>query len=78
MIFLQTQVLDLRSAQAKEAGRTIQIMAQSMQNDFEQVAYKFLQKGESLIKLLHSGTKVLAEIANQTISTILTNVFAPK
>lgn len=53
-------------------------MAQSMQNDFEQVAYKFLQKGESLIKLLHSGTKVLAEIANQTISTILTNVFAPK
>jgi hypothetical protein len=49
-----------------------------MQNDFEQIAYKFIQKGESLLKLLHNGNKVLAEVANSTISTIITNVYAPK
>ena len=32
---LTAQVLDLRSASAREAGKTIQIMAQCMQNDFE-------------------------------------------
>ena len=39
---LTAQVLDLRSISAKEAGRTIQIMAQALQNDFEQIAYKFI------------------------------------
>lgn len=34
-----------------------------MQDDFENLANKFISK-ESLIKLLHSGTKVLAEIGN--------------
>jgi len=33
---------------------------------------------DSLIKLVHSGTKVLAEIGNQTISTILNYVCVPK
>lgn len=49
-----------------------------MQNDFEQIAYKFIQKGESLLKLLHNGNKILAEVANQTMITIITNVYAPK
>ena len=75
---LTSQVLDLRSVSAKEAGRTIQIMAQCLQNDFEQIAYKFIQKGESLIKLIHNGTKMLAEVGNQTIIHIITNVYAPK
>lgn len=53
-------------------------MAQSMQNDFEQISYKFIQKGESLLKLLNNGSKILAEIGNQTIVSIITNVYAPK
>ena len=38
-------------------------MAQIMQEDFETLANKFISK-DSLLKLLHSGTKVLAEIGN--------------
>lgn len=53
-------------------------MAQCMQNDFEQIAYKFIQKGESLLKLIHNGNKVLAEVGHQSIMTIITNVYAPK
>ena len=37
-----------------------------MGNDFETLALKFITK-DSLIKLLHSGTKVLAEIGFATI-----------
>mmetsp|Transcript_43444 Transcript_43444/g.41904 ORF Transcript_43444/g.41904 Transcript_43444/m.41904 type:complete len:90 (+) Transcript_43444:393-662(+) len=33
---------------------------------------------DSLLKLLHSGTKVLAEIGFQTISFLLANVCSPK
>jgi hypothetical protein len=52
-------------------------MAQIMQDDFELLANKFISK-DSLLKLLHNGNKVLAEIANQTIVAILNNVCAPK
>lgn len=38
---------------------------------------KFATK-DSLIKLLHCGQKVLAEIANQSFIAILMNVCAPK
>jgi phage shock protein PspC (stress-responsive transcriptional regulator) len=48
-----------------------------MRNDFEGLANKFLTK-ESLIKLLHCGTKVLAEIGFVTIIAIIENVCVPK
>jgi hypothetical protein len=48
-----------------------------MQNDFESLATKLIHK-ESLLKLLQSGTKVLAEIGNATIVAILNNVCCPK
>lgn len=44
-----------------------------MQSDFEPLAIKFMTK-ESLIKLLQSGTRVLAEIGNATIIAIIHNV----
>eukprot|EP00347_Sterkiella_histriomuscorum_P005558 403356151 len=74
---LTAQALDLRSASAREAGKTIQIMAQVMQNDFEPFVNKFISK-DSLIKLLHNGTKVLAEVGNQTITALIYNTVAPK
>lgn len=52
-------------------------MAQTMQNDFEQLSLKYVSK-DSLLKLLHSGSKVLAEIGHSTILAILHNVCAPK
>ncbi|CDW90677.1 clip-associating protein [Stylonychia lemnae] len=69
--------MDLRSASAREAGKTIQIMAQVLQDDFEGIANKLITK-DSLIKLVHCGTKVLAEIGNQTIISILNYVCVPK
>ena len=69
--------MDLRSAITKEAGKTIQILAQIMGEDFESLSLKFLSK-DSLIKLLHSGTKMLAENGHQTILGVLHNVCVPK
>jgi hypothetical protein len=48
-----------------------------MGDDFEPLAMKFMSK-ESLIKLLHCGTRVLAEIGHQTILAILNSTCAPK
>jgi hypothetical protein len=67
----------LRSASAKEAGKTISILAQCLGDDFEQLAYKFISK-DSLFKLLHNGNKVLAEVANTTIVNILNSVCLSK
>ena len=63
---LKAQVADLRSVSAKEAGTTIQILASCL--DFEPTAFKLLP---SLVKLVHSGHKILAEIGHTTILGIL-------
>ena len=52
-------------------------MAQIMQNDFEVLSNKFIHK-DSLVKLLNSGAKILAEIGYTTILSIINNVCNPK
>jgi hypothetical protein len=52
-------------------------MAYCMGNDFENLGNKFITK-DSLLKLLHSGTKVLAEIGFSTITIIIENVCIPR
>ena len=37
---LAAQVLDLRSASAKEAGNTVMILTEAMADGFEQIGYK--------------------------------------
>ena len=74
---LAAQVLDLRSATAKEAGIAIQMLAEAMNIEFEQTAFKLAAK-ETLGKLMHNGTKILAEIGASTLISIVINVCSIK
>lgn len=67
---LIAQVLCLRSQNAKEAGTAIQMLAEAMGIDFESIAYKMFTK-DGLIKLLHNGKHILAEIGFTTVVGIL-------
>ena len=62
---------------AKGAHTTIQVLAQSFGNDFETLALKLVTK-DSLLKVLHSGNKTLADHAHQSILGILNHVCVPK
>ena len=53
------------------------MLAEAMGDDFEQAAWKLMQK-EGLIKLMHSGTKILAEVGLNAIVGILNNVCSAK
>ena len=53
------------------------MLAEAMGDDFELVAFKLMQK-EGLIKLLHSGTKILADVAFNAIVGIINNVCSTK
>jgi len=66
-------VVDLRSVSAKEAGITIQVLASCL--DFETTALKLIP---SLVKLLHSGNKILADIGHMTVLGILNYVSSTK
>ena len=74
---LATQALDLRSSNAKEAGFCIQMLAEAMGDDFESAAYKLLQK-EALMKVMHAGKTILAEIGFHATIAILNNVCSEK
>lgn len=60
---LIAQLMDLRSAVTKEASRTVRIMAQSLENDFNNVAAK-LMDSNGLFKLVSCATKIIAEHGN--------------
>jgi hypothetical protein len=62
---------------AKAAGVAIQVLAQNLGNDFEHLALKLITK-EALLKVVYSGNKTLADIAHQTMLTILNHVCVPK
>ena len=74
---LAAQALDLRSSNAREAGISIQMLAEAMGDDFEQAAYKLMQK-EGLIKVIHAGKTILAEVGLHAIVGILNNVCSAK
>jgi hypothetical protein len=63
---LKAQIADLRSVSAKEAGITIQVLASCL--DFEPTALKLIP---TIVKLLHCGHKILAEIGHSTMLGIL-------
>ena len=69
--------MDLRSAITKEAGKSILVLAQSLGNDFDLLANKLISK-DSLIKVLHNGNKVLAEVGFSTMESIICSVCIPK
>ncbi len=60
---LVAQLMDLRSAVTKEASRTVRIMAQSLESDFNSLAVK-LMDSNGLFKLVSCATKIISEHGN--------------
>jgi hypothetical protein len=74
---LTAQILCLRSQVAKEAGSTIQMFAEALGDDFEPAAFRLLSK-DSIVKLMHVGKSILAEIGTTTALGILHNLYSVK
>ena len=53
------------------------MLAEAMENEFESAAYKLVGK-ESIGKLMHNGTKILAEIGSHALTSIIRNVISVK
>ena len=65
-VSLQNQMTDKRSAIIRETSITIQVLAQSMGTQFEILVVKLLSQN-SLLKIIQSANKVIAERAHQSI-----------
>jgi hypothetical protein len=74
---LTQQLQDLRSQITKEASKAIIVMAETLKQDFEPLAPRFVSK-LSLFKLLSSSKAIMAEHSHLCIIAILNNVIAPK
>jgi len=74
---LTAQILCLRSQNAKEAGTAIQMLAEALSDDFEAAAFRLLAK-DAVVKLMHGGKHILAEIGTTTVLGILHNVYSAK
>ena len=70
-------MVDQRSAITREAARTITVMAEIIQDDFESLALKFISQN-SLIKLVQNGNKIISEQGHLCIMAILYNVVSSK
>jgi len=68
---------DLRSQLTKEAAKTISVMAEVLQDDFEYLAVKFVS-ATSLIKLVQNANKVISEHGHLATLAIVYNVVSPK
>lgn len=74
---LTAQALDLRSAIVKKCSETIIRMAVVLGNDLDQIAERFISIN-SLLKVVLSGSRILAEAGHEAILAILQNVVCPK
>ena len=63
---LRAQILDLRSAVAKEACALLTHFAQTYSREFEVHAHKYLSS-ECLFKMLNSGKKIMVDLAHDCI-----------
>ena len=67
----------MRSAIAKSACKTVELMAQNLANAFDQAAERYLS-ANCLLKLVLNGNKILSEAGHHTILVILQNIVSPK
>ena len=72
MEVLITQLFDLRSVITKEVCKTISLMAEILQAEFDSHAPMYLS-GTCLFKLMESGNHVMAEHAHLAVLSILYN-----
>ena len=66
-------MVDQRSALTKEASKTIALMAEILQDDFEALALRFIN-ANSLIKLVQNANKIISEQGHICVLAILHNV----
>ncbi|CAG9333900.1 unnamed protein product [Blepharisma stoltei] len=65
---LSVQLNDLRSAIVKEAAKTASIAAQTLGDSFENCAERL---GDTLFRVLNSGTKIIADTGHQCLLEII-------
>lgn len=53
------------------------MLAEALQDDFESAAFRLLTK-DAVVKLMHAGKHILAEIGTNTVVGILRNVCSAK
>ena len=70
-------MVDQRSAITREAAKTISVMAEVLQDDFESLALKFISSN-SLIKLVQNANKIISEQGHLCVLAILYNVVSAK
>lgn len=82
---LAMQVLDLRSTVTKEAMSLLVALARTYQTEFAHNCQRYMSSdvggevcGGSLFKQLNNGKKIIAELADDTITQIMQAVCLPK
>mmetsp|Transcript_27729 Transcript_27729/g.42027 ORF Transcript_27729/g.42027 Transcript_27729/m.42027 type:complete len:160 (+) Transcript_27729:250-729(+) len=75
---LSQQLFDLRSSITREACRTIALIAEVLQNDFDSHAGNLFVTDISLFKLMESGNHLMAEHAHNCVVSILYNTCSQK
>ena len=75
---LSIQLVDLRSAITKETCKTISLISEVLQNEFENQAANVFMTEVSLYKLMECGNHLMAEHAHFCVLSILYNTSSPK
>ena len=75
---LSAQIFDLRSTITKEACKTVCLIAEVLESEFEEQACKIFMTELSLFKLMEAANNVMAESAHLCVLSILYNTNNPK
>lgn len=75
---LASQLFDLRSTITKEACKTISLIAEVLQSEFDLQAGNVFVTDISLFKLMESGNHMMAEHAHMCVVSILNNTLSVK
>lgn len=73
---LSQQLFDLRSTIIKEACKTISLISEVLENEFELQAYLIFLTEQSLFKLMESANNVMAESAHLCTLSIVYNTIS--
>ena len=68
---LSLQLFDLRASVVKEVCKTISLMAQVLESNFEQQAGTIFMTDQALFKLMESSNGVMAESGHSCVLSIL-------
>ena len=75
---LSQQLFDLRSQITKEACKTIQLIAEVLEKEFEQQACSIFMTDLSLFKVMEGTNNVIVESAHNSVLAILYNTHSTR